>query len=138
VRLEPSSSAKQEMQNLYLRFRANQDNAKRRGIDFELSFGEWLNIWLNSGVFHLRGGRKPDQYVLARYGDQGPYAMGNVRVITKRENDLEKWGRLFRSGKAPRGVGWKHPPLARTRMAKARLLYVETGLTKRERAATDR
>ena len=35
-------------------------------------------------------GRGSDQYNLARYGDTGPYTIGNCRFITKRENIQER------------------------------------------------
>jgi hypothetical protein len=61
---------------------------KLRGIEFLLSFEEWLQIWLDSGHLHERGKDK-DQYCMARYGDRGAYAIGNVRIITNSENSRE-------------------------------------------------
>ena len=62
--------------------------AKARGISFELSFAQWLSIWTESGHFHERGKLK-DQYVMARFRDRGPYAVGNVRIITVEKNHSE-------------------------------------------------
>ena len=61
---------------------------KLRGIEFLLTFEEWLQIWLDSGHLHERGKDK-DQYCMARYGDRGAYAIGNVRIITNSENSRE-------------------------------------------------
>ena len=65
--------------------------AKARGISFELSFAQWLSIWTESGHFHERGTLK-DQYVMARFRDRGPYAVGNVRIITGAQNRAEQVG----------------------------------------------
>ena len=62
--------------------------AKARGIAFLLTFEEWMTIWIESGNWHLRGNLK-GQYVMARAGDIGPYAAGNVRICTVSENRAE-------------------------------------------------
>ena len=62
--------------------------AKRRGIAFELTFEEWLEIWENSGHFDERG-RRAHQYQMARHNDLGPYAVGNVKIITTSQNIKE-------------------------------------------------
>jgi hypothetical protein len=63
-------------------------DAKARGIGFLLSFEDWLAIWVASGKLDLRGTKK-GQYCMARYGDVGPYALGNVRVILHSQNVKE-------------------------------------------------
>ena len=62
--------------------------AARRRIDFLLTFGEWLQIWVDSGHLLERGCRK-GQYVMARFGDKGPYAVGNVKIVTCNVNNKE-------------------------------------------------
>jgi hypothetical protein len=62
--------------------------AKRRGIPFEISFPEWMNVWISSGHWNERG-RKGHQYVMARYGDTGPYTVDNVTIITFKQNASE-------------------------------------------------
>jgi hypothetical protein len=64
--------------------------ARRRKIGFLLSFDEWLSIWIKSGKLPFRGSRR-GQYVMARLGDKGPYAVGNVKIITTEEN-VREWG----------------------------------------------
>jgi hypothetical protein len=73
--------------------------AKRRGIAFELTFEEWLEIWEASGHFEERGTRS-HQYHMARHGDLGPYAVGNVKIVTASQNAAEGKG----------SKGWKYPP----------------------------
>ena len=66
-------------------FRLHQRNAAKRNIEFLLTFEEWLTIWLDSGRLAERGNKR-HQYVMARFGDEGPYAVGNVKIITSGEN----------------------------------------------------
>lgn len=70
-------------------FLKQRQSAKWRGIDFRLTFAEWLSIWEASGHLSERG-RRRGQYVMARFGDRGPYAVGNVKIITQVQNSQEK------------------------------------------------
>lgn len=63
-------------------------NAKFRGIEFLMSFEEWLMIWKDSGHMHERGNGS-GKYVMCRIGDKGPYAVGNVRIALFQENSKE-------------------------------------------------
>ena len=65
------------------RFNFQKVNAKRRGIEFNMSFDEWWNIWEDS--FEQRG-KLPDQLAMCRYGDTGPYEVGNVYLDTNSNN----------------------------------------------------
>lgn len=56
-----------------------------RNIAFHLTFDEWLQIWLDSSHLEERGCRK-GQYCMSRYGDTGPYAIGNVFIQTSSGN----------------------------------------------------
>jgi hypothetical protein len=71
-------------------YKAHRGAAKQRGVPFLLTFDEWLTIWRASGKFAQRG-RASDEYCMARCGDQGAYAIGNVRICTNRENATERW-----------------------------------------------
>lgn len=66
----------------------HRGHARKRGVPFLMTFKEWWSIWNVSGKWSLRGQRK-GQYVMARFGDQGPYAVGNVHIITCSENIAE-------------------------------------------------
>jgi hypothetical protein len=59
--------------------------ARSKGRGFELTYEQWLEIWQASGHLHERGPYK-GQYVMARFGDKGPYAIGNVEIITAEQN----------------------------------------------------
>jgi hypothetical protein len=53
-----------------------------------LTFDEWWSIWEQSEHWHERGvGR--GKYCMARFGDCGPYAIGNVKIIPQEENVRE-------------------------------------------------
>jgi len=70
-----------------LRFCEHRSSARHRGIAWNLTFEEWWAIW--QPHWALRGKRR-NQLVMARLGDTGPYAVGNVKIITARENRLER------------------------------------------------
>lgn len=70
-------------------YRASRSE-KTRGIPFLLTFEEWLKIWVDSGKLEQRGRRK-GEYCMARFGDKGPYAIGNVRIILTTDNSVEGW-----------------------------------------------
>jgi hypothetical protein len=64
------------------------DHAKRaakRGIRFELTYEQWIEIWIASGQI-LNRGMELGQYVMGRNNDTGPYAVGNVSIITGAQN----------------------------------------------------
>lgn len=83
--MEATSSSKYSDQEHYLGCRRR---ARYRRIEFLLTFEDWLNIWKDSGHYHERGCFK-GQYVMARYGDIGPYAINNVKIIPSTENVRE-------------------------------------------------
>lgn len=69
-------------------FHIHRWNAKMRSVDFSLSFGEWLGIWIASGKILRRGCRR-GQYVMARHNDRGAYALNNVSIVLASENTAE-------------------------------------------------
>jgi hypothetical protein len=72
------------------RYRQHKGNAKRRGVPFELTFEEWLDVWKGSGHFDERGNKTADGYVMARHGDKGAYAVGNVSIKRNAENTADR------------------------------------------------
>lgn len=66
----------------------NRYSAKQRNIPFYLTYQQWLYIWLASGKLNERG-KMAHQYCLARFGDQGAYELGNVKIITNSANCSE-------------------------------------------------
>jgi len=72
--------------------------AKKRGIDFLLSYEEWLHIWETSGKLPLRG-RGRGKYCMARNNDIGPYALHNVTIQLNEKNisdgNKDRWKNKF-------------------------------------------
>lgn len=62
-----------------------KNNAKQRGISWELTFWQWWTIWQESGKWAERG-RAKDAYVMSRFRDAGAYAVGNIYIGTLAEN----------------------------------------------------
>ena len=92
-------------------FQKQRANAKLRGIAFEMTFQEWYDVWERSGKLELRG-CGADKYVMARYGDVGPYAVSNVEIVTNSKNVKDSYSyhprSLFdlRSKQIGTGRGW--------------------------------
>jgi len=84
VRIEQIGLLKAERHS----FSLHKSNAKSRGIDFLLTFEEWYKIWGDSGHINDRG-TKLGQYCMARKGDKGPYAVGNVGIVLHKVNSIE-------------------------------------------------
>jgi len=62
----------------------NQKNkAAKRGIEFNLTFEEWLEWW---GDDLIHRGRKRNQLQMCRHNDTGPYEVGNIYKGTQAEN----------------------------------------------------
>lgn len=86
--------------NIYwVRFCEQERNANRRGIAWELTFDQWLSIWTSSGRWNERGTRR-GQYVMARFGDAGPYAIGNVEIVRAEKNNSD--------GNRGKTLSWEH------------------------------
>jgi hypothetical protein len=61
-------------------YTTHRSNSVTRDIPFLMTFSEWLMVWMESGHLHERG-RRRGQYCMARTGDRGPYAVGNVVIM---------------------------------------------------------
>lgn len=81
------------------RYSAHKANARKRGVPFLLTYDEWLCIWMQSGHFNARGNKTANGYVMARHGDRGPYAVGNVAIIRHGDNVVER-NRLYAQRRA--------------------------------------
>jgi hypothetical protein len=110
------------------RFAGQRWDAQQRHIPFELTFEEWREIWEMSGKLSERGPRS-HQYVMARFGDVGPYAVGNVKIITARENLIERHRREGHDGSSRIRKGRRTGPLSAEHKKK-----LSAALTGRKRA----
>ena len=73
------------MDPIKTKYIVHKAGAKRRNIEFLLTFDEWYKIWQDSGKWHLRG-RNKGQYVMCRYNDSGPYSVTNVFIDLTENN----------------------------------------------------
>jgi hypothetical protein len=69
---------------------AQREHAKRRGIAWDLTLWQWWSIWSESGHWNDRGPLE-HQYCMARHGDAGAYAVGNVYIATNSKNHSDAW-----------------------------------------------
>lgn len=99
-----SSHEKQELEKKYPRclhkYRQQRNNAIQRGVEWQLNIAEWIKVWEESGHFHERA---KNGYVMARYGDSGPYAAGNVYICTSSQNVKDYYKH---SGRPVRRIEW--------------------------------
>jgi hypothetical protein len=68
-------------------FRSQRNNAKIRGIGWDLTLWQWWTLWEQSGHWSDRG--RGFGYVMCRKGDTGPYAVGNVYFATGAQNSSD-------------------------------------------------
>jgi len=68
-----------------IKFNAHKHNAKRRGIEFNLTFEQWSDIWNKSDKWNERG-RGANKYCMCRVGDKGAYAIDNVFIGQGKQN----------------------------------------------------
>lgn len=69
-----------------LAYAQHKKNAIQREVEFSITFLQWWSVWQKSGKWNERGRGK---YVMARNGDVGAYAVGNVHICTSSENVKE-------------------------------------------------
>jgi hypothetical protein len=64
-------------------FIKQRNNARRRGVEWQLTFDEWVAWWGDD--IELRGTGR-DNLQMQRYGDKGPYALGNIKKGVPAQN----------------------------------------------------
>ena len=67
----------------------HKTRSKRRGIDFQFSYDEWMSWW---GDDIINRGRNKGQFVMARKNDTGPYHPNNVYKATVEQNVSDRIG----------------------------------------------
>lgn len=66
-------------------FDTQRSSARHRGIEFLFTFHEWWEWWQIDERWNKRG-LKGNGLVMARFGDEGPYAPWNVYCATSADN----------------------------------------------------
>ena len=74
-----------DIQDARKKFNAHKSNARRRNIDFCMTFEQWTEMWVESGKWEQRG-RGADKYCMCRVGDVGPYSVENVFIGQGKQN----------------------------------------------------
>lgn len=69
------------------RYKQQRNQARTRGIGWELTFQQWLDWW---GADLGRRGRGAMCLQMQRIGDIGPYALDNIRKGTPHRNALTR------------------------------------------------
>ena len=82
------TTRKDSLAKIRHRYFCHKSKAKQRGIEFILSFDDWLNIWEKSGKLNDRGCKK-GQYVMSRFNDTGPYSINNVFIQLHSKNSID-------------------------------------------------
>jgi len=77
-----------QLRALIERYFEQRQAAKQRGVEWQLDFRTWLEIWQASGHLHQRG-RCKGSYQMCRSGDIGPYASSTVRIDRMEANASE-------------------------------------------------
>lgn len=75
-------------------FTEHKNNARKRGIAFQMTFADWMAVW---GDAYGGRGRGSEFFVMCRYGDRGPYKLGNVYIATQNRNMLDYHARRRRT-----------------------------------------
>lgn len=71
----------------FKKFAIHRILSKKRGIEFLFTFEEWWAIW---EPHWPRRGQGALDLCMCRKEDIGPYAVGNVRIATNKENQHER------------------------------------------------
>jgi hypothetical protein len=69
-------------------FIQQRNNARQRGIFWDIKLWDWWMIWEDSGKWDERG--RGDGFVMSRYGDSGSYSKDNVFIEWARRNNSER------------------------------------------------
>jgi hypothetical protein len=89
-------------------FKEQRRNARLRGLEFTLTFEQWVGIWNDSGKWHKRGVGK-GKYSMGRRNDSGGYTLGNVFIVGNEQNAADYQAELkLRGVQCP--DGWKRLP----------------------------
>lgn len=93
------------------RYRQQVWMAEKRRIEWAFTFVTWKQIWDESGMWAKRGA-DAGCYVMARFGDIGPYSPENVAIVPVEQN-MSEAQIDFTTGR-PRllgqGKGWVFKP----------------------------
>lgn len=64
-------------------YHCQKNNAKNRGIEFKLTYQEWIDWW---GEDIEKRGSHRNGLQMQRYGDEGAYELGNIKKGYPKDN----------------------------------------------------
>lgn len=111
-----------------------EKSARNRGIEWALSFPQWLSVWIASGKLSERG-RGKGRYVMSRIKDEGGYKVGNVHVQLSTDNNSQGIAKCRKNKAANAGVWRLYPGASKPWVAKAGKKYLGMFSTEAEAAA---
>lgn len=83
------------------RYYDQKGHARHRGIEWELTFEQWYQWWLDQGVDKDHPTKVCGQQLcMCRPNDKGPYSLDNIYCGTRSENTKER-------NKTRPNLGWK-------------------------------
>ena len=89
-------------------YNAHKKSEENSVINFNLTFDEWYNWWLNNGLDRniSQGKRNKDTLCMCRYGDIGAYSLDNIYCATAGQNSKDMTTRhsIKRKIKTPQGI----------------------------------
>ena len=73
-------------------YRAHKSRAKKRNIEFKLTYQQWYDWWLSNGVDK---NQKPSAFskntlAMCRHNDTGAYELGNIYCATISQNSKDQ------------------------------------------------
>ncbi len=117
-------------------FHTQRYDAKRRGIEFLLTFSEWV-MWWESELgpdWLIKRGHQKGQFVMARFEDKGPYQLGNIKCIECGDNVSEAQKGKPHSEIHKQRIGRAHHGIRHTEQAKLKMRAARLGTKQTEEA----
>lgn len=72
------------------RWKKQRRDAHARGIDYELSYQEYLDWWISNGVDkNIKMPLTRDTLCMCRFNDTGPYKLDNIYCATLSQNQRD-------------------------------------------------
>lgn len=90
------ASGQMQSRNPVRAFASQRSNARRRGVEWSISFWDWWSLWQASGKWDQRG--RGTGYMMCRFGDVGAYEVGNVYIATGVHNGTVQPNNPYRRG----------------------------------------
>jgi hypothetical protein len=89
-----------DIKKLKVLYASQKSSAKRRGIEWQLTFDQWIEWW---GEDVERRGVGHNCLQMQRFGDKGPYAIGNIKKGYPRDNRAT-WARVNENKKTAKAA----------------------------------